>query len=247
MELGAFVSLEDISSELPSYREEVIGVDTEEPLAKAYADLEEQIKDALEEHRGNHSVNSTALNALLSYPDRPYGLGDLIGTEYDPEAHRRVPFLIAPTQDLPEDSRYAKERKLIECIKADLAHGRKCQIYAVYTAKRDVTSRLERVLSQEGIRVSVLTSQVPPDQREAWYERRLRDSMQVCVAHPRLVSVGMGFAVVAFNLLRADWILDLHLAAGKPTILANWSTIECGRSLSNLQRRDAGVMSSPYG
>jgi hypothetical protein len=87
--------------------------------------------------------------------------------------------------------RYAKERKLIECIKADLARGRKCQIYAVYTAKRDVTGRLERVLSQEGIRVSVLTSQVAPDQREAWYERRLRDGMQVCVAHPRLVSVGM--------------------------------------------------------
>ncbi len=191
MELGAFVSLEDISSELPSYREEVIGVDMDEPLAKAYTDLEEQIKEALEEHRGNHSVISTALNALLSYPDRPYGLGDLIGTEYDPESHRRVPFLIARTQDLPEDLRYAKERKLIECIKADLARGRKCQIYAVYTAKRDVTSRLERVLSQEGIRVSVLTSQVPPDQREAWYERRLREGMQVCVAHPRLVSVGM--------------------------------------------------------
>ena len=191
MELGAFVSLEDISSELPSYREEVIGVDMDEPLAKAYTDLEEQIKEALEEHRGNHSVISTALNALLSYPDRPYGLGDLIGTEYDPESHRRVPFLIAKTQDLPEDLHYAKERKLIECIKADLARGRKCQIYAVYTAKRDVTSRLERVLSQEGIRVSVLTSQVPPDQREAWYERRLREGMQVCVAHPRLVSVGM--------------------------------------------------------
>jgi len=191
MELGAFVSLEDISSELPSYREEVIGVDMDEPLAKAYTDLEEQIKEALEEHRGNHSVISTALNALLSYPDRPYGFGDLIGTEYDPELHRRVPFLIAKTQDLAEDLHYAKERKLIECIKADLARGRKCQIYAVYTAKRDVTSRLERVLSQEGIRVSVLTSQVPPDQREAWYERRLREGMQVCVAHPRLVSVGM--------------------------------------------------------
>jgi len=87
--------------------------------------------------------------------------------------------------------RYAKERKLIECVKSDLARGRKCQIYAVYTAKRDVTSRLERVLSHEGIRVSVLTSQVPPDQREAWYERRLRDGMQVCIAHRGWFSVGM--------------------------------------------------------
>jgi hypothetical protein len=191
MELGAFVSLEDISSELPAYREEVIGIDMDEPLAKAYADLEKQIKEALEEHRGNHSVISTALNALLAYPDRPYGFGDLIGTEYDPELHRRVPFLIAQTQDLSEDFAYAKERQLVECVKADLSRGRKCQIYAVYTAKRDVTRRLERVLSQEGIRVSILTAQVPPDQREAWYERERRNGMQVCVAHPRLVSVGM--------------------------------------------------------
>ena len=66
-------------------------------------------------------------------------------------------------------------------------------IYAVYTAKRDVTRRLERVLSQEGIRVSIITAQVPPDQREAWYERELRNEMQVCVAHPRLVSVGMDY------------------------------------------------------
>jgi hypothetical protein len=68
----------------------------------------------------------------------------------------------------------------VECVKADLSRGRKCQIYAVYTAKRDVTRRLERVLSQEGIRVSILTAQVPPDQREAWYERELRNGMQVC-------------------------------------------------------------------
>jgi len=37
----------------------------------------------------------------------------------------------------------------------------------------------------------VLTTQVSPDQREAWYERQLRNGMQVRVAHPRLVSVGM--------------------------------------------------------
>lgn len=191
MELGGFVSLEDISGELPAYREEMIEIDMDEPLANAYADLEDQIKEALEHHRGNHSVISTALNALLLYPDRPYGLGDLIGTVYDPELGQRVPFVIAATEDLDQETIYAKERKLIEYVKADLARGRKCQIFAVYTQKRDVTRRLEKILAREGIRVSVLTTQVPPDQREAWYERQLRAGMQVCIAHPRLVSVGM--------------------------------------------------------
>jgi hypothetical protein len=62
--------LEGISDKLPPYEEEVIGVSMDEPLAKAYQSLEKQVKDALGEHRGNRSVMSTALNALLSYLDR---------------------------------------------------------------------------------------------------------------------------------------------------------------------------------
>jgi len=71
MELGAFVSLEDISDALPSYEEEVLSVEMDPALAKAYKDLEEDIKEALEEHRGNQSVISTGLNVLMLYPDRP--------------------------------------------------------------------------------------------------------------------------------------------------------------------------------
>jgi hypothetical protein len=32
---------------------------------------------------------------------------------------------------------------------------------------------------------------VPPEQREAWYERKLAQGMQVCLAHPKLICVGM--------------------------------------------------------
>jgi hypothetical protein len=66
MSLGAFVSLEDISDALPSYREEVVSIEMDQPLKKAYEDLEEDIKKALCEHRGNQSVISVALNALLA-------------------------------------------------------------------------------------------------------------------------------------------------------------------------------------
>jgi hypothetical protein len=108
MSLGAFVSLEDISDALPPYREEIVCVDMDQPLQKAYEDMEQDIKKALHEHRGNSSVASTALNALLAYPDRPFGFGDLIGGEFNPETQRREPFLIAATRDLDEDFVYAK-------------------------------------------------------------------------------------------------------------------------------------------
>ena len=191
MSLGAFVSLEDISDALPPYQEEVVSVEMDQPLQKAYEETEQDIKKALREHRGNQSVASVALNALLAYPDRPFGFGDLIGRKFNPETQRREPFLIAATRDLDEDFVYAKERRLVEEIKSSLERGRKVQVYAVYTRKRDVTRRLERILAKEEIRVAVLTTEVAPEQQESWYERQLRAGVQVVIAHPRLVQTGL--------------------------------------------------------
>ena len=56
MSLGAFVSLEDISDALPPYREEIVSVEMDRPLQKAYEDMEQDIKKALREHRGNQSI-----------------------------------------------------------------------------------------------------------------------------------------------------------------------------------------------
>ena len=65
------------------------------------------------------------------------------------------------------------------------------QVFAVYTQKRDVTQRLKSLLTREGIHCEVLTTAVPPEAREAWYERQLKAGMQVCIAHPRLVATGL--------------------------------------------------------
>jgi hypothetical protein len=191
MSLGAFISLEDISEALPPYREEVVSVEMDAPLKRAYKKLEEEVKTALKEHRGNQSVMSVALNALLLYPDRPFRLGTLHGWEFNPEMQRREKFLIAEPVDLNEQQVYAKERRLVEEVKAELASGRRCQIYAVYTQKRDVTRRLERILSSEGIRVAVLTTEVPPESREGWYHRQLRSGVQAVICHPKLVQTGL--------------------------------------------------------
>ena len=54
-----------------------------------------------------------------------------------------------------------------------------------------MTQRLKEILNREGIHVEVLTTAVPPEAREAWYERQLKCGMQVCISHPRLVATGM--------------------------------------------------------
>lgn len=191
MQLCAFVFLEDISAELPPYEETFVSVPMDERMRIAYQALEEDIRDALKKHKGNRSVLSNMLNALLLYPDHPYGLGTIYGTEFDPELGRKVKFVIAETQDLPQDATYSKERRLLDEIKSELAEGRRCQIFAVYTKKRDVTARLEQILNREGIRTAILRSNVPTDKREAWYARRVREGVQVVIAHPKLVETGL--------------------------------------------------------
>ena len=153
---------------------------------------EPDIKAALKEHRLNHSVVSVGLNALLLYPDHPWDIGDLYGYEYNPETERRERFVIASPDDLSQDFVYAKERRLIEIVKVELRAGRRCcHVYAVYTQKRDVTTRLANLLDREGIRVAVLTSAVPPEKRDAWFKRRLQEGVQVTISHPRIIETGM--------------------------------------------------------
>lgn len=190
MNLSAFVSLEDISDALPGYREEVLSVEMDPVLKEAYSALEDDIREALRENHGNASVISTAMNALLLYPDRPFGLGTLYGHRTTDQGDRER-FVIAEPQDLDKRFVYAKERRLIEEIKGELAQDRKVQVFAVFTQKRDVTRRLQQLLCDEGIRAEVLASDVPPEQREAWYERHLRNGMQVCICHPKLVQTGL--------------------------------------------------------
>jgi hypothetical protein len=212
MDHCAFIGLEDISDGLPSYREEVVPVAMEEPLKSAskelpykflsalprplagpyaYEELEEEITACLKEHRGNSSVASTMLNALLAWPDHPYGFGTLYGSEFDPETKCRETFVIAETVDLDTNETYAKERALIEEVKAQLARGRKCQVFAVYTNKHDVVERLEQLFRAEGIRAAILRASVPTHRREAWYREELRRGIDVAICHPKIVETGL--------------------------------------------------------
>jgi hypothetical protein len=78
MNMAAFVSLEDISDALPPYTEEVISVEMDPPLKKAYSELERHFgrpSGASRQRLGDQHRDER----LLLYPDRPFGLGTLYG------------------------------------------------------------------------------------------------------------------------------------------------------------------------
>ncbi len=191
MDHCAFIALEDISDGLPSYREDVVAVPLGRPLKPAYEQLEEEIRACLEAHRGNSSVAATMLNALLAWPDHPYGFGTLYGSEFNPDTKSRERFVIAETVDMDSNLTYPKEQALLDEVQAQLARGRKCQVFAVYTNKHDVTARLEQLLRAAGIRTAILRATVPTHKREAWYRDALRRGIDVAICHPKIVETGL--------------------------------------------------------
>ena len=136
MSTTAFLSLEDISCDLPRYDESVLSVDMDYDLKKAYEQLEEDIRAAMKAHRGNKSLMSILLNTLLLYPDHPYGFDQIWARAFDPQSREYVKFLVTEPENLPQKAIYAKERALIADVKSELSEGRRCQIYATYTRRK---------------------------------------------------------------------------------------------------------------
>jgi len=191
MDSTAFIFLEDIAETLPAYEEQVVGIQMDKKLSKAYEELEKQIKDALHEYpKSGSSITSLMLNTLLVYPDHPFGFGPLKALVRDGSGEvQRVQ--VAEPENLDEGILYPKEEWLIDDLRKERREGRRSLVFATYTGEHDVPFRLEQVLRREGFRVAVMRATVPTDRREAWIADRLREGADVVLCHPRLVQTGL--------------------------------------------------------
>jgi len=191
MDSTAFIFLEDIAETLPAYEEQVVGIQMDKKLSKAYEELEKQIKDALHEYpKSGSSITSLMLNTLLVYPDHPFGFNPLKALVRDGNGEmQRVQ--VAEPENLDEGILYPKEEWLIDDLRKERREGRRSLVFATYTGEHDVPFRLEQVLRREGFRVAVMRATVPTDRREAWIADRLREGADVVLCHPRLVQTGL--------------------------------------------------------
>jgi hypothetical protein len=197
----------------------------DEDMREAYRELEDDIREALKKHRGNRSVLSTMLNTLLVCPDHPYGLGTLYGTEFDGELKGKVRFVIAETRDLPEDRLYSKERRLIQEIKTELAQGRRCQVFAVYTQKHDVTARLQQHSQQRRHSLGRAACQCGHFEArilvcQTGQERRSGGHLSSEAGRDRARP-----ARLSYNHLLRVRIFTAHASTGQPKVMANWASM----------------------
>jgi hypothetical protein len=180
-----FLNLEDIALDLPELTEEVVPVEMDGDLADAYHELENRVGSAMREMlvKGSRKLLGTYLNSLLCYPDRPF--------RNEPIIYLGTDRIIAQPAALPEDRIYGKESHLLNIVRQEIAQGRRCFVYCVYTNTRDITVRLKDILTANGIRAEILRSYVKPELREEWLREKVEHDIQVVIGNPMLVQTGL--------------------------------------------------------
>ena len=188
-----FLRLSDVASGLPPYEERVLlssmdsepdhtGLSQRSAYDTVYGALKKALGEALA--TGSKRLLGTYLQTLLAYPD-----GCTRGeTVFDPQTG--MPIVgVAP---LSEERVYPKEQALLDLVAAERLEGRRVLVYATHTGTRDITERMEGMLTRHGFRVAVMKADaVAPEKREAWVAEQVEKGLDVLICHPRLVQTGL--------------------------------------------------------
>ena len=188
-----FLRLSDVASGLPPYEEQILlsSMDSEEDATgysqrSAYNTVFDELRLKLAEalQKGSKRLLATYLQTLLAYPD-----GCTRGeTVFDP----RNGDIIVQVPPLSEEKLYPKEKALVDLVAAERMQGRRVLVYVTHTGTRDVTERMDDILTRHGFRVAVMKADaVAPDRREAWVADRVKQGIDVLICHPRLVQTGL--------------------------------------------------------
>ena len=147
-----------------------------------FEELKKELAAALKS--GSKRLLATYLQTLLAYPD-----GCTRGeTVFDP----RTGDVIVQVPPLSEEKLYPKEKALVDLVAAERLEGRRVLVYVTHTGTRDITGRMDDILTRHGFRVAVMKADaVAPNRREAWVADKVKEGIDVLICHPRLVQTGL--------------------------------------------------------
>ena len=147
-----------------------------------YEELRKELADALKS--GSKRLLATYLQTLLAYPE-----GCTKGeTVFDP----RSGDVIVQVPPLSEKRLYPKEKALVDLAAAERMEGHRVLVYVTHTGTRDITERMDDILTRHGFRVAVMKAEaVARERREAWVADKVKQGIDVLICHPRLVQTGL--------------------------------------------------------
>ena len=184
MESAAFLSLMDMGKNLPEYEEIPIQLEMNSEVSTEYHRIEGKFIKILRENRDIATkILSVYLNLLTVYPDQPYG--------HDPVKHPvSGDDIIIPNDTSSINELHEKDQHVLEIVRRKVEDNERVLIYTSWT-RIDTREKLTKLLMEQGYRVAILTSTVPPKKREEWVEQQVQNGIQVLICNPSLVETGL--------------------------------------------------------
>ncbi len=184
LEYCSFLSLSDMGKNLPDYEEIPIALEMPENVRDEYKNLERDLKAVL---KGDQKIAQKILSAYMGlltvYLDQPY--------DQPPVVHPITGYhIVDPANKGCFDDILPKEEKTLEIVRTKVAAGERVLVYTSWT-RTDSQQKLLKLLRSEGYRTETLTSQIPPEKREAWVEKQVNAGLQVLITNPRCVETGL--------------------------------------------------------
>lgn len=184
LENAVFIRLGDISDKLPSYTEEVVGVQMLPEQEEAYKGLEDELRSACSKAvaMGDLSLLGALINSLLAYPDG-CRRGETVHHPHTGEYVAGAPAI--------ESSLLPKEEKLLEIIQSEVSQGRKCLVCLEHTGRRDLIPTLVERLEKVGISPLVLRADNPPVAKRESYIKSMAPFHDVMITNTNLIRTGL--------------------------------------------------------
>lgn len=205
----AFLELEDLGFPLPEKKEIVVFVDLDENHKAAYDLLHRRLLDFC-----GRGARGNIIPTVLNYADNP-SEGASVTVKW---RHRgwRSSHVEERTITAPPIPGYsAKERKLVEIVRDNLAENRGCVVFNRFTGMYKTNQRIQKILRDHGIDSAILPSNLGSDKRLAWLEKKAEEGQKVIISNINLIGEGLdllGWPSIIFYQL--DGNIDIVRQAG---------------------------------
>lgn len=185
IDCAVFLSLNDLGKHLPDYEEIPVELNMRADIKEEYDKLKKAFTSVMNTRNGDAmKLMSKFFSLLTTYPDQPY--------EHEPIYFPKSDIAICEPQDLScFEELHEKDETVLKIVDDKVVgNGERVLIYTS-SVKIDTQTKLKNLLEDKGYRVAILEQKVPPEKREEWVEKRVKEGLDILITNPSLVETGL--------------------------------------------------------
>ena len=179
-----FMTMSDMSKELPEINEFVISCDLDPNIKDAYDKLLSEMKAS----DTPNLVKAQKINKIAGWLDHP---------------------CIIPDDHFKFRSCEGNNNKLDELLKIVNHHDNECVlVYTYYDKHSPINNEILQILISNGIKANILTDSVAPAKRIDWFKKQKDNGVRVVIVNPKLIETGLDlldFTTIVFYQLNSNF------------------------------------------